>query len=919
MAGTSQDMNFENLRQRGLESIQPLGEAAARVRQDLEAAAQAADHASSVVGDGVHAAQGLPGRVGDGARAPQVAAPPEMGASLGEDLREAPQSLATLSTLAPLESPITQEAHALAGPEPEEWGADLFGGQSRTDSWLAWNERVQQHLADLAPEAAKPAAEGIFEAAGRDLAPEAAKPAEEERGVPPGPVTVANNPNLCPRLPGPELVDLEANPDRLRPAAPVALPAGLPSIQPIPATLSAQAEALGISPELLEEVEKAQAHRPGAQRFEGGGYDTPVDYPDLSPEGRGHMAHEAWEKLQTGGGYHLLREAGRFGRIWGHDLKGDDAKDQRQWADAAGTPEGRTFTDAMQGIEGLGAKVAELMKVIAAGGDDAGRAAKELAKAKGALDELGKSGRKAAEGLGGEMGAALKGDLAATEKAAGAGQLPAPQAAPHPAEDDQDGTRIPMGGRRLFEFLRHPGESGAGLMQLVGPGLAGRAAFGAADSAWLRLSKMMTAEVGGVAGALGLGAAVGGGLALGWGANKAAADDRAQDADDHLRDVQLGSVMGRDWRGDLYDPDRLHVKEEVSDRGINVAAMRSVLPVLGVSLKNFKGAPINAYEAGQSIFEKSHLIGVGPEAMAQTMGAAISSGQVDKSKEGIETYLGQIAGYTQRAADNGVAANVALGSLAQLNQRQVEALGRLTPESGNLHANLLEALDKTGDPALKGEQGARVLMGLGTIKGETDMALTMGMSKEEQRDLFKRHMLKEAEDFDRMDPGDRMAMLAGNPDVVMERKLKALGKGGVMAGMPEWIQRERLGIDLGASQFHALKKRIDSGDIDFAKMAKDVREGVFSDAARKDVRDSSDLKTQSENDKQRDRSVKDMANAAEQLRLHAKYAGDMVQEIKKGATTWIESGQALKDVLAGAMGVPLMTAHFGAAAFGARR
>ena len=432
---------------------------------------------------------------------------------------------------------------------------------------------------------------------------------------------------------------------------------------------------------------------PDPRRYHrGNAWDSPEDFPNAPPDGLAIRAHEGWDKIKSGGAYHTLQESGRFGRKWGTFLGGNEKDEQRDWADAAGTPEGKKFSESMEEVEKTGKKIATLLKEIGQGGPGAVKAAEELKKAQAALDELGKAGKAAADGLGGDMGSRLNAELEPLVKKAGAGKIP--------GETQNVNGATPQD---ILGMVRNPmGALQSGLTQSLLSGAAG-----------------LSPEI---LGAVGMGGAVAGGAYAGWKFNMARASDAVQDGLDMGDDVRMSRGAGRnfDFRGSYWNKDRNNANADLDTFGA-----RNIIDSFGFGLGNWKngdGSKGNPNKDMPGLTEKvldySLDNGVKPEAMAGAMGAAVTSGAVDKSAVAMGIYLQQMVGYLQRADANGVRSAESLHAIASLNSAQVQALGKLTDGASHFNMNLLEALDKTGDPALRGERGVGVLtQGFGHLSG----------------------------------------------------------------------------------------------------------------------------------------------------------------------------------------------------------
>lgn len=456
------------------------------------------------------------------------------------------------------------------------------------------------------------------------------------------------------------------------------------------------------APEGILPRQEDLALRPSPRRYRSGGaWDSPDDYSDAG--GNGLRASEGWDKILSGGAYHTLSESGRFGRTWGTFLDDDRGKQQRDWADAAASPEGRSYMGSMEDAEKLGKRVAVLMREIGQGGTGAVKAAEELKKAQQALEEVGKAGKMAAEGIGGEMGGRLRSELSSVVSQGLAGQMP--------GEDESGGFRLTP--RGILSMIRNPYgtamqgmTSGAeGLLGMLGP-----AALGFAG---------------------GVGAGVGGAI-LGYKFLDHQSDKTLSDAatagDDLLLSRDLGNKF--DFRGKFWNKERNN-----AEFGVDSIGARSVLRGLGIGLDNYQG---DAKHASQYLISSSYEIGVDPSVMSGFVGNAMKGGAADRSDAGVFTYLARISGYLERTADAGVTHGESLRAIAALNSQQVQALGRLSEGASNYNMNLTEALSKTGDPALLGEQGAsRVASRLGSPLQGNQLPMVFGLLAQD-KDRWKK-------------------------------------------------------------------------------------------------------------------------------------------------------------------------------------
>ena len=401
------------------------------------------------------------------------------------------------------------------------------------------------------------------------------------------------------------------------------------------------------------------------------------------------LAGSGWDKITSGGGYHTMQEAGRYGMKWGSFLDGDKAQSQQSWSNAAASPEGRKYMESMEEVETIGKKISNLMRDIASGGSGALRAAEELKRAQVALEDVGRAGGGAADRLGGDMGRNLHAELDETISSARAGQAPpTPESGP--------------GAGAMLNMIQNPkGALMQGLMQQVSG-----------------LSPGMLAG-------LGAGAAVTGGVALGWKFNMDRASDMLKDGVNAGEDARLSRSMGPgfDFRGAYWDEDRYRAKD-----GLNTVDARQSLKAMGIGMGNFKG-DVTALTSDITRYALDD--GLDSSEMAGALGASVVSGQTKKDEGSMTSYLQKMSGYLQRMADMGVESHASLQAIASLNSQQVQALGKLAPGAGAFNSNLVEALTATGDPALRDKQGAAAMSKMGHVSGN-QMPMVFGAAMKDK-------------------------------------------------------------------------------------------------------------------------------------------------------------------------------------------
>lgn len=517
--------------------------------------------------------------------------------------------------------------------------------------------------------------------------------------------------------------------------------------------------------------------RPSANRHKGGGWDGPEDFAGASSDRLGALASEGWDKILGGGAYHTMQESGRFGRKWGSFLDQGKAGEQRAWADAAATPEGRSYMESMEDTEKLGKKIAGLLREIAQGGHGAVKAAEDLKKAQNALEEVGNAGKKAADGLGGEMGGRLKGELEAAQASATSGK----------GKPDDEG----FNPRSILGMIHNP--KGA-LMQGLEEGI---------------LSKL-TGLGPNALGAAGMGAAVVGGVYLGAKFNMDRANDATKDSMDAGEDVRLSRSLGRnfDFRGSFWDENRSHAKE-----GVNSIEGRRILRSMGIGLDNFKG---DAVGLTGEVLSTAMDNGLEATDLGGALGSAVNTGQVKRDQGSMEGYLQKMAGHLQVMAGQGVTSNAALAAIATLNSQQVQALGRLTEGSGGFNANLLDALGKTGDPALRGQQGAALMSQFGHVSGN-QVPMVLGRAMKDKaawaKSIGRFKGEDEAKSFLDQDPMSQIFEASQDPALVTFWQAKTM-QSEEFKDTPNFALPGLLGIPNRMAQVRSFRSKISDDQIE---------------------------------------------------------------------------------------------------------
>lgn len=537
-----------------------------------------------------------------------------------------------------------------------------------------------------------------------------------------------------------------------------------------------------LSDEEMVPLRKAMGERPDPKRHRNPApLDTPGEHQDKSEDWLHRRAAQLWSQFREGGASYQLQAAGDYGRAWGGWLKGDMAKEQREFADAAASPAGRDYMAAREEMAAIGQKILALQEAIKGGGEEAVKAASDLKKAKEALEEVGKSGRDAADRLGGTMGGRLHEDMKSLQEDIKVGNIA--------RTEGDDGAKAPgLSGHHLWSIARNPQGAAMGLADMVGPALMERMANGG-GGAWDNLVRMATRPMGAGATAAGLAVGVPAAIYAGWKFTEGRAKDRLDDAGEHIRDTRIGMDAGFDLRGLLYDKDRMHYGEH----GLNVAELRHIIPAMGIGFKTFKGGPMDGAQSAQRIWESAEGMGLDPTTLASFVGRHMTSGAVERSEDGVTRLLSQMNGYLKEARDAGVTSSEALGALAQLGQRQVEALGKLSPEGQKFHANLLHALQKTGDPSFKGEQGAKAAMDMmSPIQADNTLAMLMSEVPDMGR-FLQRHFGEDAKLYKGADIGTIAEAIRNHPTAPAELRRRARMPGGKLHGISPLLQRRFLG------------------------------------------------------------------------------------------------------------------------------
>ncbi|MBI3131498.1 MAG: hypothetical protein HYZ13_09245 [Acidobacteria bacterium] len=532
------------------------------------------------------------------------------------------------------------------------------------------------------------------------------------------------------------------------------------------------------------------SHRPSPRAWRRATWDGPEDHPEAEPSRLKELAQQGWTKIREGGALHTLREAGRFGTQWGEFLEGEATREQRAWSNTAARPEGRAVSDAMERVERLGTRIGKWLAEIQGGGEGALRAAEHLRKARVELDEVGAAGRRAAEALGGPRGEALREELARAEKSAGEG-LPAP------SEPEESGAKVNP--RRFLNLLQDP--LGAARTALE-EGLLSR--YGGALSSFLGQGAWRAFSGGGVGGAAGAvgatvagAAAVAGGAYAGYRLQLGRASDTVRDAGKALEDARLSQSVGIDYRGSLWEADRLRTKD-----GTPLEA-REILRDLGVSLRpSAFRAPRGLLPLTQDLAASADMLGLEAPKVASLAGAAMRSGTVERGEGGVDRILALLASWREEALRSGLTLNERLGVLSQLSAQQVQQTGFLTERSLRTLGEAADHFDRTGHPSLMGEAGGGVLQALTrSDRNDTQKALLAG-------EFFDgKHLTKLGWERARADlrPEDLKALIAapegewGVTRALLESPASLLSGAQSLArqvkDLPLWLQQGMLGLE----------------------------------------------------------------------------------------------------------------------------
>jgi hypothetical protein len=535
--------------------------------------------------------------------------------------------------------------------------------------------------------------------------------------------------------------------------------------------------------------ERAFGQRPHPRAWRKGEWDKPEDHPDADPKRLQDLASAGWKKLREGGALQTLRESGRFGSRWGELLEGEEAKEQRAWANTSARPEGRKISDAFEGIEQVGSRISKLLKEVRRGGEDAIKAADQLKKAREALKKLGESGQTAAQSLGGPQAAALQEELGRAQKTAEAGLAP-------PEPEEEAGSKVNP--RRFLSLLQNPTGSAMaaleeGLLSRYGGALSGFLG----QNAWKAFSGSGIGGAGGAAGAgLAGSAAVAAGLYAGYRIQLGRANDTVQDAGKALDDARLSQGQGFDYRGAFWDKDRLRTKDETP------LEAREILRGLGVSLRasSFK-APDGLMPFTKDVAAKADLLGLDAPRLASMMGAAMRSGTLERSAIGADRLTNLLSNWRDEALKHGVTMNERLGVISQLSAQSVQQTGFLTERGLRTFGEATSLLDRTEHPSLQGEAGAGVLQSL-TRMDRTDPQKALLMSQ-----FFNgKHLTSLGWERAKADlrPEDLEALLNtegewGVTRALMESPSSLLAGSQAtarqMGGLPLWLQQGMLGLE----------------------------------------------------------------------------------------------------------------------------
>ena len=179
-----------------------------------------------------------------------------------------------------------------------------------------------------------------------------------------------------------------------------------------------------------------------------------------------------------------------------------------------------------------------------------------------------------------------------------------------------------------------------------------------------------------------------------------------------LSDAGLAARSGIDIRGDgLFERDRLAPTDAM--RGVNFDYARQSLGGFGTYMGGRMDNASAVRLAAQVTTLAKDQIGVDPSAMAGFMGAAWSSGASGTDGNSIQQLLRRIAAATEEGKANMVASADSLRAMSSLMHMEQAATGAVGPGSMNFMQQLWTSFQRTGDPTLRGDQGANIMQKLG--------------------------------------------------------------------------------------------------------------------------------------------------------------------------------------------------------------
>ncbi len=462
-------------------------------------------------------------------------------------------------------------------------------------------------------------------------------------------------------------------------------------------------------------IGRAEAlNRSFSQRPSGGysgNWDRPEDYPerDLGP-----MGSRRWAAIMQEGGIHALRNAGTFYQRWGGTLGEQDRGEASMWAAIAGSPQGRKVEESFSGLERAGKKMAELMteyEQAGSGTPAAMRATEQMVKLHEAIQSLAKSGKEAADAIGGEHGGKLNRELDDLRAQVGEGRAGGSGGA-----GGVGGLRGSVG---AFRRMAHGDMLGA-VQEIFGMAALRRLNGAFAADSILGEGGAMAALGGGVGGA----AAIGGmGLAALYGGFKAGSwlsgigiNDVVPDATKFLDDYRMSQGLGAGFslRGMSYSKNGTHLSEGSAHwrSNWNMDAIRRLLPAMNIGAGGWAEGNVELAGTADSIFRRSQDMGVSDSALAGFVGQSIRSGETGRSSFDVNRRLDRIAGLIAEGNRQGISSNEYLGALASMRQAEMARVGFITQAGMRYVENVGRTLNASGSEMLKGAQGASFMQSL---------------------------------------------------------------------------------------------------------------------------------------------------------------------------------------------------------------